>query len=196
MKTKTFSGKLCEMPVISRASLLWLGFMVLLWGTFGVGLLTHPQAWINVQTVEPEIGWGVFWYILRNNLGLLLLIFGGNLFVRFGKATPGLVVLVLQAVMIGWTAGTNGFLEPFPTVAAANTAFLRIGLWETAAYALICGVTLNKSLLIADTFPARKWTKTFGWREISFTRSEILISIGAILSLLGAAYTEAFLPFA
>jgi hypothetical protein len=98
-------------------------------------------------------------------------------------------------VIIGWTAGTNGFLEPFATVGAANAAFLRIGLWETTAYVLICGVTLNKSLLVADTFPARKWTKTTGWKEISFTRSEILISIATILSLLGAAYTEAFLSF-
>lgn len=187
--------RLYDLPVIARTGWLWLGFMVLLWGVFGAGILTHPQAWTNVRVVEPDLGSNVFWYILRNNLALLFLIFAGNIFARFGKATPGLVVLCLQAAIIGWTAGTNGFQEPFASVAEANRAFLRIGLWETTAYVLICGVTLNKSLLIADTFPARRWIKTLGWREIRFSRGEILISLGALLGLLGAAYMEAFLPF-
>ncbi|HSL45336.1 MAG TPA: hypothetical protein VK897_18015 [Anaerolineales bacterium] len=182
------------MPVVPRAGLLWLGFMVALWSVFAVGLLTHPQDWIHVRMVEADVGWNVFWYILRNNLMLALLIIGGNLFVRFGRITPGVVILVIQAIIIGWTAGTNSFAEPFATVHAANIAFLRIGLWETTAYVLMCGATLNKSLFMAETFPAKTWAKITKWNEVAFTRTEIVISILALLSLLGAAYTEAFFP--
>jgi hypothetical protein len=136
----------------------------------------------------------VFWYIIRNNSLILALITIGNLFVRFGKFTPGLIVLAVQAVMIGWTAGTNGFMEPFQSVAAANMAFLRIGLWETNAYVLICGVTLSKSLLIADTFPAKRWAKSTPIKELTFNGIEIGIGTLGILALLSAAVVEAFMP--
>lgn len=56
MKTKTFPGRLHEMSVLSRVVALWLGFMIVLWGIFAVALVTHPQGWINVGMVEPEVG--------------------------------------------------------------------------------------------------------------------------------------------
>lgn len=184
---------LLEKGVLSRILILWLVSMSLLWAVFAVGAYSHPDAWVNVQPVEPQTGWGVFWFILRNNFLILGLITVGNLFVRFGAVTPGLLVLSIQLVTIGWTAGTNGFSDPFLSVAAANTAFLRIGLWEVTAYIAICAITLNKSLLIADTFPAKKWTKVTRLRDVSFTRTEILASTVGVLALLFAAYTEAFL---
>jgi hypothetical protein len=191
---KRFPGNLYESPVPSRTLIVWLAFMAMLWAAFAAGLVTHPDAWANVPPVERETGWSVFQFILRNNFLIAALILAGNIFVRFGTFTPGLVVLGIQAVLIGWTAGTNGFLEPFPSLAAANEAFLRIGLWETTAYALLCSVTIDKSLLIADTFPATKWTESRTWKEIRFTTTEIVVSVLAVLSLLCAAYVEAFLP--
>ena len=83
----------------------------------------------------------------------------GNLLVRFGVVTPGPLVLDRSGCAIGWLAGTNGFEVPFPSVAAANMQYLRIGLWETSAYAVFCGLTLTKSLLVADSFPAKEWAE-------------------------------------
>ncbi|HSK66398.1 MAG TPA: hypothetical protein VK888_05680 [Anaerolineales bacterium] len=185
---------LYEVPVLPRTLVLWSLFMVLLWTVFTAGWITHLEAWVNVPPVEREAGWPVFWYILRNNFLIVGMISAGNVFVRFGRFTPGLLILGMQALVIGWTAGTNGFVDPFPSIAAANEAFLRIGLWETTAYVLICSATFNESMLVADTFPAVKWTKVTPWNEIRLTFAEIVVSLLAILSLLGAAYGEAFLP--
>ena len=180
------------MPVLWRTVFIWLGFMVVLWTIFAVGWVTHPQAWRNVILVEPQKGWQVFGLILCNNFLLLALITLGNLFIRFGNVTPGLVILGIQATVIGWTAGTNGFIEPFQSVTAANTAFLYIGLWETTAYVVICAVTLSKSLLVSDTFPAKKWVKSTSIKELTFTRLEFGIALLGLFALIGAAAIEAF----
>jgi len=184
--------KLNEMSVLSRTVVLWVGFMAVLWTIFAIGLVTHPQAWIDVPPVMPERGWTVFWSIIVNNFLILILISIGNLFVRFGSITPGLVILGIQAITIGWTAGTNGFIEPFQSVTAANAAFLRIALWETTGYVVICAVTLSKSLLVSDTFPAKKWVKSTSIKELKFTRLEIGIALLGLFALIGAAAIEAF----
>lgn len=185
--------KLTTMNVIPRSLILWLAFMLVLWSVFALGWITHPQAWNAGVDVQRETGWPVFWFILGHNLLLLFLIAAGNIFVRFGSFTPGLAILIYQAIVIGWTAGTNNFMEPFPTVAAANAAFLRIGLWETTAYVLICAATLSKSLLVADTFPAKTWAETRKIKDIQFTWTEFLVMGVGFLSLLCAAVSEAFL---
>lgn len=185
--------KLFLMNVALRSVILWLVFMLILWTVFALGWATHPQAWNSAASFYSETGWQVFWFILGHNLPLLLLIVAGNLFVRFGSFTPGLVILFYQAVAIGWVAGTNSFTEPFPTVAAANTAFLHIGLWETTAYVLICAVTLPKSLYIADTFPAKEWTAIGRIKDLRFNLTESLIGSAGILCLIVAAISEAFL---
>lgn len=122
----------------------------------------------------------------------LLIAIGGNLFVRFNIITPGLLVLVIQAVMIGWLAGSNGFEVPFANVKAANMQYLRIGLWETTAYALVCAVTLPKSLLIADTFPAKKWSQTRNLKDIDLSITETSILLLGAIGLLVAAIVETF----
>lgn len=180
--------------VVSRTLYIWVGFSAALWLIFGIAYFTHPQAWGSAVEVQRQTGWGVFATILASNSLLLVLIITGNLFVRFGAVTPGLFILVVQAVMIGWTAGTNGFLEPFASVAQANVAFLRIGLWETSAYALICAVTLPKSLLVSDTFPARQWVIQRTLKDLRFTKSEMVVAATGVLCLIGAACVEAFLP--
>jgi hypothetical protein len=184
--------KLLEVNPLRRTVILWIAFMAALWLVFGIGLLTHPGAYDHVPAVERETGWQVLAFILGSNGVLLFIIMVGNLFVRFGSVTPGLLILAYEAVIIGWTAGTNGFMEPFASVAAANAAFLRIGLWETTAYVLLCAVTLPKSLHVAATFPAKQWSQTFRLREIRFNRSEIAIAAFGICSLVGAALVEAF----
>lgn len=111
---------------------------------------------------------------------------------RFNIITPGLLVLVIQAVMIGWLAGSNGFEVPFANVKAANMQYLRIGLWETTAYALVCAVTLPKSLLIADTFPAKKWSQTRNLKDIDLSITETSILLLGAIGLLVAAIVETF----
>ena len=185
---------LLDRGVLSRIIILWVVSMVILWSVFAIGIVTHPQAWTDVQPVETQAGWNVFSFILSYILILLTLITLGNLFVRFGTVTPGLLILGIQIVTIGWTAGTNGFREPFPSVESANVAFLRIGLWEITAYISICAITLGKSLLVADTFPAEKWTKITRLKDLTFTRTEVIASILSVLALLSAAFIEAFFP--
>jgi hypothetical protein len=184
--------KLFEMDPLRRSVVLWVAFMATMWIVFGIGVLTHPDAYANLPAPDRATGWRVVAFILGNNGVLLLLIFFGNLFVRFGSLTPGLLILAYEAVVIGWTAGTNGFMEPFPSMAAANAAFLRIGLWETTAYVLICAVTLPKSLNVAASFPAKQWSMTRKLKEIHFNRSELSIAALGIFSLVAAALIEAF----
>lgn len=183
---------LFELNPIQRTVVMWLGFMASVWIVFGIGLVTHQDAYSNIHTLDRETGWRMVAFILSNNVVLLLLVILGNLFIRFGNITPGLLILAYEAVVIGWTAGTNTFMEPFPSVAAANSAFLRIGLWETTAYVLLCSVTLPKSLNVADTFPAKQWSLTRKLNEIRFSRSEISIAMLGVFSLVGAAFIEAF----
>ena len=185
---------LFEKGVLSRIFILWLVSMSVMWAVFAVGAYTHQDAWVNVQPVEPQTGWNVFWFILRNNFLIVGLIILGNLFVRFGAVTPGLLILAIQVVTIGWTAGTNSFIEPFPSIEAANAAFVQIGLWEITAYISICAITLNKSLFVADTFPAKRWTKTTPLKDVTFTRTEVVASILSVFALVFAAYIEAFFP--
>lgn len=179
----------------TRTGFLWVVFMAVAWSVAIIAYLTHLQAWKNVPLIQIERGWGVLLLILGSNLLLMVLIVVGNFFVRFGPVTVGLAILFWQAIAIGWTAGTNGFSEPFPSFSAANRAFLYVGLWETSAYVLICAATLTKSLLISDTFPARKWTEHRQLKDLSFSRSEKVIAITGITLLIGAAIVEAFFIF-
>jgi hypothetical protein len=166
--------------------------MALLWVTFGVGVITHPEAWAGVSARETVGGWTLWGTALLHNSFILLLIGLGNLFVRFGWFTPGVIILIIQALTIGWTAGTNAFAQPFPSVAAANAAFLRVGLWETSAYAVVCAVTLPKSRLIADAFPATEWEEQRSLRDLTFTRRELGLLAISVVMLTGAAVVEAW----
>lgn len=179
----------------TRTGFLWVVFMAVTWSVAIIAYLTHPQAWQNVPLIQLERGWDVLLFILGSNLLLMVLIVVGNFFVRFGLVTVGLAILFWQAIAIGWTAGTNGFWEPFPSFAAANRAYLYVGLWETSAYILICAATLTKSLLISDTFPAREWTEHRQLKDLSFSSSEKAIAISGITLLVGAAIVEAFFIF-
>lgn len=183
---------LVRQQVLVRSAALWLAFMGVLWSVFAVGVSTHPEAWTGVTPPEVETGWGVLGYIVAMNATVLLLIVIGNIFVRFGPVTPGLLVLGWQAIAIGWTAGTNSFAEPFSSVAQANAAFLRIGLWETTAYVLMCAVTLDKSLNVADSFPAKQWSEVRRLRDLRFSRAEIVVAAIGLTCLLVAALVEAF----
>jgi hypothetical protein len=185
---------------VYRSIIIFLGFQALLWLVFGISYVTHKEAWHNVAEVEPitaAVGgwWSTFGYIIINNLIVCALIIVGNLFVRFASFTPGLVVLIVQALMIGWLAGSNGFEIPFATVAAANMQFLKIGLLETMAYALACAVTLPKSLLISETFPAKEWAQKRTLKDIKFSKDEIIIAILGAVLLITAGIIETFVIF-
>ncbi len=87
-------------------------------------------------------------------------------------------------------AGSNGFKVPFTGVLEANIRYLKVGLWETTAYSTIYAVTMTKSLLISDSFPAKKWSKIRKLEEIKFTSREIFITAFALLCLVTAAVIE------
>ncbi len=181
---------------VERTKKIWVLMQLVLWFFFAIGYLADPSAWIDVQTVDPSSaavgGWlTTFGYILARNAVVLALISIGNLFVRFGSVTPGLFVLVIQGATIGWVAGTNGFEVPFTSMTAANVQFLRVGLWETTAYAIICALTLTKSLLVASSFPAKEWTEVYSLKELRFSKAEKVLGLLATLSLVVAALVEA-----
>jgi hypothetical protein len=183
---------LLQQNALVRSTLIWIATMIVLQSVFYLAVWVHPEAWQEVATTELERGWPLLALALLHNSLIMVAIGGGNLFVRFGSITPGLIVLVIQAVTIGWVAGTNSFAAPFPSVAAANAAFLRVGLWETSAYAIMCAVTLPKSLLISATFPAREWMDRRTLNEVGFTLLEGALIALSVLMLVGAAIMEAF----
>ena len=182
---------------VRRTFLLWVGFQLLLWSVFLVSFLTHPGAWQNVPAVPSGSGAeggfvATLAYILGRNLVVCLLIVVGNIFLRFGWFTPGLAILFFQGLTIGWMAGSNGFEVPFATVAAANLQYLRIGLWETTAYAVACGVTLKKSLFMARSFPAKTWDEQRSWSDLTWEPGEKALLLVGSLALLVAPIIEAW----
>lgn len=185
-----------QVSAYKRTAVIWLILQVLLWASFGIGYLFEPTAWVDVQTVDPSSaavgGWfTTTLYIVGRNALVIALIVAGNLFVRFGPFTPGLLALAMQGIAIGWLAGTNGFEAPFVSVAAANAQFFRVGLWETTAYAVACGVTITKSCLVAERFPAKQWSEVRRLRDLRFSWEEKILGLVAFLCLVGAALVEA-----
>jgi hypothetical protein len=180
------------MSVFKRSAILWLVIIILSLIVFEIAALMHPEAWEMGYSRTPEKGWNIFFFVIGFNLLLIAFITGGNLFVRFGSITPGLIILFLQAIHIGWIAGTNSFMEPFPSIRSAHLAFLRIGMWEITAYVLFCSATLDKSLLISESFPAREWNETRKLSDLEFkTRDKIVLLLGTSAFLI-AAIVEAF----
>ena len=184
--------------VVKRTIVVWIAFQAILWIVFGITYFANPDSWRGIYEASHAVPSSdsllrTFLFIIGNNLTLFLLIALGNIFVRFGPLTPGLLILALQGVMIGRVAGANSFEFPFATVWDANIRYLKVGLWETTAYALICAVTLTKSLNIADTFPAKQWTETRKLKDIDFSVAEKIVVLISALMLITAAYIGAVL---
>ena len=188
---------LYDMGVVKRSLIILIAFQVILWLVFTIAYLLNPGSWGN--EIEPLIRSGqvvnLTLEIFGRNIFLLLLIVFGNLFVRFGAVTPGLLILLIQGILIGWVAGSNAFEYPFASVLEANIQYLKVGLWETTAYALICGVTLTKSLYIADTFPAKTWSQVRKLKDLKFSTVEKLMALLSVILLATAAYIEAVLLY-
>ncbi len=195
LNTKT--KYLYDMGVVKRSLIIIIAFQIVLWVVFAIAYLLNQGAWGN--EVEPVVRSGNVIHltleIFGRNMIIFILILAGNLFVRFGVATPGLFKLLVQGVMIGWVAGSNAFEFPFASVMDANIQYLTIGLWETSAYGLICGVTLTKSLYIAETFPAKEWSQVRKLNELKFSTAEILLALLGSTLLAAAAYIEAILIY-
>lgn len=195
------AGKMASLykaDVVKRTIVVWIAFQAVLWIVFGITYFLNPDSWRGIYETSHAASNSnsllrTFLFIVGNNLILFFLIALGNIFVRFGPFTPGLLILALQGVMIGRVAGANSFEFPFTTVWDANIRYLKVGLWETTAYALICAVTLTKSLNIADTFPAKQWTETRRLKDISLSVGEKTLVLISILILITAAYIEAIL---
>ncbi len=104
--------------------MIWVCFQLLLWSVFVLSYTLNKQAWINtVIIVSRDTGWmATLFYIIASNLVLCFLIAAGNIFVRFGPVTPGLVILIMQGVLIGWMA-VNGFKVPLSVLWKQITIF-------------------------------------------------------------------------
>ena len=185
-------SKLMNYNVYKRTIIMWVISQLILWTVFLIGYLLNKDAWVNIPDITnvSENNMSLFLYIIISNTIICLLVFIGNIFVRFGNITPGIIVLLIQLITIGWIAGTNGFEFPFSSVIQANLQYLRVGLWEVTSYILICAVSLNKSLHISDTFPATKWVSTRKLKDIKFNKSEVIIVVIAVISLFMAATIE------
>jgi len=184
-----------RMRVLGRTVCIWLAFKLMLWFTFGLGFIINKAEWINVIQVQAssaaEGGWvSTLFFIIGSNLVICLLIAGGNIFVRFGSISPGLIILFIQAASIGWLAGSNGFEIPFESLRQANFQYLRVGFWETSAYALVCAVTLPKSLYVSKTFPAKKWSEIRGFKDLTLNKTEFILLIASGVAITGAAIIE------
>jgi len=180
-----------ENPV-TRTIVVWCLFMAIQWTVFLIGFLTHRSAWVNVEVLTPDTGVSSSLFIIANNLVVVALIVVGNLFARFGSLSIGGLVLLVQGVAIGWTAGTNGFQYPFATVAEANLNYLKIGLWEVSAYAIICAVTITKSLNISETFPPKKWSVTRKLSDLVWDGQEKALLFVGLAFLIIAGFVEGF----
>lgn len=184
--------RLLKLTVIKRSLLIWIIGILTTFIIFYIAAFTHPEVWTQFGFRSPQTGWPVFFFIIFFNLLLIAFIVVGNIFVRFGSVTPGIVILFIQLIHIGWIAGTNSFMEPFASIASANLAFLRIGLWEITAYVLFCSATLDKSLYVSDTFPAKEWKETKTLKDIHFSNADKIVILIGCISLLLAATIEAF----
>ena len=187
--------KIFNMDVFKRSIVLFIIFQLILWSVFGISYFFHQDAWKDIVDVNPQTaavgGWGLtFLFIFITNAIICTLIIVGNLFVRFGIITPGLIILLIQAFSIGWLAGQNGFEIPFINVKEANLQYLKVGFWETTAYVLACSVTLSKSLYISNTFPAKRWDVVRKFKDIKLSLREQVVMIICILFLLSSAITE------
>lgn len=197
MQIKEIFNYLYSNNAIKRTIILWITVQLLLWLIFGISFFINEEAWVNVLEIEKgaaAVGgfWSTFFYIISHNLLLVIFIVIGNLFVRFGKITPGLLILILQVIGIGWLAGSNSFEVLFTSVLMANIQYLKIGLWEITVYVIVCAVTLPKSLYIADSFPATKWQEVRKFSDILLNKKEIILLFISIILLIMAATIEAF----
>lgn len=193
-------GNIYKMGSIVRSIAIWIGFQMVMWAVFLLSFIINKESWFNVITVEPSsaaVGgwWTTILFVTASNLFICLLIIGGNIFVRFSMFTPGLAILFLQAISIGWLAGSNGFEIPFTNTASANIQFLKVGLWETTAYSLVCAVTLPKSLYISETFPAKVWAMKHKLKDLNFNNSEIALLVLSGIALISASIIETFTIF-
>ena len=187
-----------KMDVFKRSAIIWVAFQVILWVTFYISYLFNVDSWSNVLEAGHVVSnsgsfLSTLLFIIGNNLIIILIITLGNMFVRFGVIIPGLLVLLIQGIVIGSVAGSNTFEFPFVSVLEANIQYLKVGLWETTAYALICGVTLTKSLNIARTFPEKEWSEVRKLKDINFTTAEKSLAVISILVLIMSAFIEAIL---
>lgn len=184
--------RIYSLKPVKRTIIVWIIFFAIQWGVFLLGYMTHKDAWTNVNVLVPDTGLKAGILIFINNFILTLLIAGGNIFARFGSISIGGVILIVQGILIGWTAGTNGFQYPFESLSAANLNYLKIGLWELSAYAIICGVTITKSLYISETFPPKSWIVERKLKDIKFDQTEKALLVLGYALLIIAALIEGY----
>lgn len=185
---------LFERGVGVRVVVLWLVTLTIMFVSFGLHLWLG-NGYEQVAAVPPERAstrllpllltiWGI------NLANALVIGFTSTLF-RFGPVNVGTLYLTVQVVMIGRIAGLNRFEYPMANVGEGLLQFLRVGLWEVTAYAIVAGVTLTKARWIADRPGASTWRERRTWAELDWGRTEWTMLAVATVLLLGSGVVEA-----
>ena len=183
-----------NLGAVKRSVVVLLGFQVLRWLVFGISYMLNRGSWVEVAAVEASTAavggwWSTFFFILLSILFICVLC-RGNILVRFGSITPGL--LVLPSARLSLLAGWRGpkVLSTISQCGRSEPAVLEDRALGDISLCPDCAVTLPKSLLVADTFPAKQWSETRRLRDIALSPAETGIVVLGCLMLIAAALIE------
>jgi len=161
------------------------------------GSLTTPA-----EIVAQQIGfWSQFLSTIGFNLGFILLFGIGLNTLRLKGLPDGYIYIFIQAIMCGIIAGTNSFVVQVisPYTLEGWLVALRIGHLEFLGYTCIVastiGVVLREDNSISWSWKLDKSDKTRSWRDIRFSRQEIIGLIIGIILVIAASYNETVLVF-
>jgi len=187
--------------------ILWVFgiYWVLTLTAFAIGYFLLPEGVFRGSPVvvlgnlvaQHQEFWPVFLRIVFFNLGLVLLV-GAALNIQRVRGFPtGYVFIFVQGFMSGIIAGTNSFVSQVisPYTLDGWLVALRIGHLEFLGYTCIIASTINIGLQNYDSWlPWKaKAQRIKTWKEIRFTRQEVMGMIIGVIILLIAGYNETIL---
>lgn len=192
--------KLTQQNVLKR--ILWAYVVLYLVPTltaFAIGYFLLPEGFLRgslssipAEFVAQQTGfWPVFLSTLGFNLGIVSLIGVGTNTQRLRGFPCGYIYILVQAIMVGIVAGTNSFVLQIisPYTLEGWLVALRIGHLEFLGYTCIVASTIG---VVLEEYDSWKWKpdRTRSWRNIRFSRQEILGLIIGIILVIIAGYNE------
>jgi hypothetical protein len=169
-----------------------IGYFFLPEGLLRGGLSSIPAEFVAQQ----KNFWPQFLSTLGFNLGIGLLLGIGTNTQRVKGFPCGYIYILVQAIIVGVVAGTNSFVLQIisPYTFEGWLVALRIGHLEFLGYTCIVASTIG---VVLEEYDNWKWKpdRTRNWRNIRFSRQEIIgLAIG-IMAVIIAGYNETVLVF-
>lgn len=171
---------------------------------FAIGYLFLPEGFLRSApsaipsefVAQQKEFWPHFLSTLGFNLGLVLLL-GVGINTQRVKGLPcGYIYILVQAIMVGIIAGTNSFTLQIisPYTLEGWLVALRIGHLEFLGYTSIVVSTIG---VVLEEYDNWKWKpdRTRSWRNIRFSRQEIMGVVVGIILVIIAGYNETALVF-